>query len=135
MLEKEKGANPFGACANSYPTKPVWHIQQGKWDMAAGFISFVELVTCTKKLEFRVLTGFSWSSLSWPLFVGCVLLIRPRSGKRGGRVPCSRFRPQRLDFHHTHFPKCNTEAPRFALRFWVAQRFQRCGSSSHADRL
>ena len=69
------------------------------------------------------------------LFVGCVLLIRPRSGKRGGRVPCSRFRPQRLDFHHTHFPKCNTEAPRFALRFWVAQRFQRCGSGANTDRL
>ena len=107
--------------------------------MAARFISFVELVTCPKKLKFRVLTRFSWSSLSWPLFVGCVLLIRPRSGKRGGRVPCSRFRPQRLDFHHTHFPKCDTEVP--SLRrvlgggFWVAQRFQRCGSSSRADRL
>src|SRR5438067_13753642 len=56
-------------------------------------------------------------------------------GQTRRRSAVLRFRPQRLDFHHTHFPKCNTEAPRFALRFWVAQRFQRCGSGANTDRL
>jgi len=55
--------------------------------MAARFISFVESVACPKKLEFRVLTRFSWSpvlALFGYLYDACCS-SGPKSGKRSGK--------------------------------------------------